>query len=111
MVYVFDIDDTICKKELDTGYESSEPIFERIDIINYLYDMGNTIILHTARGMGRHNNDAEAATKQFYNMTKAQLSDWGVKYHTLFMGKPAGDIYVDDKGIRDEDFFRNEFRT
>jgi hypothetical protein len=110
MTYVFDIDNTICRKEKDTDYTSSTPLYDRIDKINYLYDSGNTIIFHTARGMGRHNNDIDAATKQFYNMTKAQLSQWGVKYHTLFMGKPSGDIYVDDKGMRDEDFFRNEFR-
>ena len=68
MVYVFDIDGTICKKEKDAGYETSSPIFRRIDIINFLYDAGDTIILYTARGMGRHNNDAEAASKQFYNL-------------------------------------------
>ena len=43
-------------------------------------------------------------------MTTDQLNKWGVKYHALFLGKPAGDIYVDDKGIKDEDFFRNELR-
>ncbi len=31
----------------------------------------------------------------------------GVNYHELFMGKPAGDLYIDDKGIKDEDFFSN----
>jgi len=25
----------------------------------------------------------------------------------LFLGKPSGDIYVDDKGIKDEEFFSN----
>ena len=43
-------------------------------------------------------------------MTAEQLNNWGVKYHALFLGKPAGDIYIDDKGIKDEDFFRNELR-
>jgi len=111
MKYVFDIDGTICKKEKDEDYRLSKPIFERIEAINCLYDSGNTIILHTARGMGRHDNDAAAATKQFYVMTKTQLSAWGIKYHSLIMGKPSGDVYVDDKGIRDEDFFKNEFRA
>ena len=43
------------------------------------------------------------------NKTKQQLEKWGVKYHKLFLGKPSGDIYIDDKGIKDEDFFGNEF--
>ena len=38
-------------------------------------------------------------------LTEEQLERWGVKYHQLFLGKPSGDIYIDDKGIKDEDFF------
>ena len=45
-----------------------------------------------------------------YDLTKKQLEDWGVEYHQLFLGKPSGDYYIDDKGIRDEDFFDNELR-
>ena len=41
-------------------------------------------------------------------MTRMQLIEWGVKFDALFLGKPAGDIYIDDKGIKDEDFFKNE---
>ena len=40
-------------------------------------------------------------------LTKNQLETWGVKYHKLFMGKPSGDLYVDDKGVKDEHFFGN----
>ena len=50
-------------------------------------------------------NDCEKSKKAFYDLTVKQLHAWGVKYHQLFLGKPSGDIYVDDKGIRDEDFF------
>jgi hypothetical protein len=55
--------------------------------------------------MGRSGNSAAYAHKAFYELTKEQLSEWGVKYHDLFLGKPAGDFYIDDKGIRDDDFF------
>ena len=37
------------------------------------------------------------AHRRFYKLTKKQR-DWGVKHHGLFMGKPSGDIYIDDKG-------------
>jgi len=110
MTYVFDIDGTLCRKIEGSDYVDSEPIAERIDIVNYLYEEGNTIIMQTARGMGRHENNPQKAIEQFYALTAEQLKSWGVKYHMLFLGKPAGDIYIDDKGIRDEDFFRNEFR-
>tara|TARA_Y100000034_G_C6878857_1_gene402370 strand:- start:344 stop:688 length:345 start_codon:yes stop_codon:yes gene_type:complete len=105
MTYVFDIDGTICAKAQDFDYDACEPMRERIGIINQLYDQGNTIIFHTARGMGRFENNASQAINAFYEMTIEQLESWGVKYHDLFLGKPAGDVYIDDKGASDIDFF------
>lgn len=104
--YVFDIDGTICT---NTGgkYEKAKPIKKRIEIINRLFEEGSQISFLTARGMGRHNNDANKAIAEFYETTKKQLDNWGVKYHALFLGKPCGDIYIDDKGVNDEDFFRD----
>jgi len=107
MVYVFDIDGTICTKTVNFDYDRSEPIIERINKINQLYKDGEIIILLTARGMGRFNNDAEKAKEKFYDMTATQLKKWGVKYHQLFLGKPAGDVYVDDKAIKDVNFFKD----
>ena len=107
MTYVFDIDGTICAKDefSDSNYENSKPIAERVKIVNRLYDEGNTIIFQTARGMGRFENDAEKAIEMFYDFTANQLNSWGIKYHQLFLGKPAGSLYVDDKGMRDIHFF------
>jgi len=109
MIYVFDIDGTICTV---TGgdYASAEPLEERIAAINKLYDKGHTIIFQTARGMGRSGNSAAFAYAAFEKVTRTQLDTWGAQYHQLFLGKPAGDIYIDDKGIKDEDFFTNEIR-
>ena len=105
MNYVFDIDGTICTKVSDGNYLKAEPFRDRIEVINRLYDEGNTIIFQTARGMGRSGNSQAFAWAAFGELTKQQLKEWGVKFHSLFMGKPAGEIYVDDKGIRDTDFF------
>jgi len=104
MVYVFDIDGTICESS-NSEYEMASPIQSRIKKVNDLYDEGHSIIFQTARGMGRSDNSTAYAHKAFYELTKNQLDSWGVKYHGLFLGKPAGDVYVDDKGIKDEDFF------
>lgn len=104
LTYVFDIDGTICT--LSGGiYEEARPIKKRIEKVNELFDQGHTIILNTARGMGRTKNNALLAEKLFREITQQQLNDWGVKYHKLFLGKPSGDIYIDDKGEKDEDFF------
>tara|TARA_R100001443_G_scaffold103792_1_gene112244 strand:- start:124 stop:471 length:348 start_codon:yes stop_codon:yes gene_type:complete len=104
ITYVFDIDGTLCT--LSGGiYEEAKPISHRIQKVNELYNNGHTIILNTARGMGRTKNNALLAEKLFRELTEEQLNNWGVKYHKLFMGKPSGDIYVDDKGEKDEHFF------
>jgi len=107
MTYVFDIDGTICTKAQDFDYETCVPIKIRIGIINQLYDQGNIIIFHTARGMGRFENNASQAVNAFYEMTIEQLEKWGVKYHDLFLGKPAADVYIDDKGASDIEFFNS----
>jgi hypothetical protein len=39
------------------------------------------------------------------NLTKNQLTSWGVKHHELILGKPFADIYIDDGGKTDRDFF------
>jgi hypothetical protein len=70
-----------------------------------LYDKGNYIVYLTARGMGRFNNSRELAEKEFFDFTYNQLRDWGCKFHELHLGKPAGDYYIDDKGINDGLFF------
>jgi hypothetical protein len=106
MRYVFDIDGTICTNT-DGEYTAAKPYIERIEKINKLYDEGNIIIFQTARGMGRSDNCIAYATKSFKELTKNQLEEWGVKYHVLFLGKPSADIYIDDKGEKDEDFFAN----
>jgi hypothetical protein len=106
MTYIFDIDGTICNI---TGgdYEKAEPNEDRIEKINKLHEQGHTIIFHTARGMGRSENCAVTAHGLFFELTSKQLEEWDVKYHTLILGKPAGDLYVDDKGVNDEHFFSN----
>ena len=110
LTYVFDIDGTICSPTKG-DYGFAVPYMNRIKKINELYDDGHTIIFQTARGMGRSDNNVDYAHTAFYNFTRKQLIDWGVKFHDLFLGKPAADVYIDDKGIDDEDFFRNEIRT
>ena len=106
MRYNVDIDGTICYPGKGDGrYTQAVPRWDRIQIINNLYDDGHEIIYHTARGMGTFNNDREAATDKYYDFTIEQLNSWGCKYHALFLGKPAADYYIDDKGIQSNHFF------
>ena len=110
-VYIVDIDGTICDKPngcvLDGKYSNSIPKKDRIEHLNKLYDQGNTIKYFTARGMGTYNNDTKLAEARFREITELQLKVWGCKYHEFIMGKPSGDLYIDDKGINANDFFGN----
>lgn len=103
-IYVFDIDGTLCENTYG-DYKVAKPIELRIRLVNKLFDAGNTIILNTARGMGSSNNNSQIATDKWKDFTITQLNEWGIKYHKIFFGKPAGDIYVDDKGKSDKAFF------
>lgn len=104
--YIFDIDGTICTNT-DGDYGKAKPFVERIKKINKLHDEGNTIIFYTARGMGRTEGNSKEAIRMFFDMTLSQIESWNIKYHRLILGKPAGDFYIDDKGINHEDFFTN----
>ena len=104
--FVFDIDGTICNT-IGSNYVDATPIMYRIEKINELFDAGNIIIFHTARGMGSSANNAEAAKKMWLDLTLKQLSQWNIRFHDLFFGKPSGDIYIDDKGLSDFTFFKD----
>lgn len=98
--FVFDIDGVIALKREDLNYAQAGPNERMIRIVNKLYDWGNEIILFTARGY---------VTKvDWYETTKKQMDDWGVKYHELHMGKPNADYYVDDHMLSLE-FLYHEF--
>lgn len=93
MIVRIDIDDTICfyqdNNKLD--YSKAIPDYDRIKIINELYDQGHYIIYWSSRGM---------ITKiDWYDVTKQQLCDWGVKYHELKLDKPVFDLLIDDKAF------------
>ena len=90
MRYCFDIDGTIFyTNEFYDVVGINRPLIENI---NKLYDDGNVIIIQT----GRHWDKLE--------MTKQQLEKYDVSYHSLVMGKPTADVYVDDKAVRPYEF-------
>ena len=93
--YCFDIDGTICTNT-DGDYELAEPFESRIEHVNSLYAAGHIISVFTARG-STTGIDWRALTEQ-------QLAEWGLRYHTLIMGKPYADLFIDDKAIRADDY-------
>ena len=78
MQIIIDLDGTICHEMRQFSRCLAEPWPNAVETVNKLYDAGNTIIIYSARTwVKRH----------------------GVKYHQLFMGKPIGDVWIDDRAI------------
>ncbi len=100
MVIRVDIDETICISPADRNYANATPIQERIEHINDLYDAGHTIIYWTARGA--------TTWIDWRAVTEKQFEKWGVKYHELYLDKPAYDLFIDDKNINSETYFSDK---
>jgi capsule biosynthesis phosphatase len=97
---VFDCDGVIAKTRDDGDYTKAEPLLHGIEQINEIYDMGYKVILFTARYGDREDQCAQ----RIYGRGYIELVNWldkhGVKYHEVWMGKPAAMLYVDDKAAR-----------
>jgi len=101
MIIFVDIDDTICYylKDIDNkDYNNAQPYLERIKKINDLYNNGNTIIYWTARGTMTGIN--------WFHITYNQLKSWGCLFTELRMNKPKYDLFIDDKNINSNTYFR-----
>jgi uncharacterized HAD superfamily protein len=87
MQIIIDMDGTICSEEKTYSRCLAKPKENAIESINSLYDKGHIIIIYTAR------------TWMEFEMTAAWLKNNNLKYHQLMMGKPIGDIWIDDRAI------------
>ena len=114
MIYCFDLDGTLCTQvdpdnhgvysTIGETYEAAQPLESRIARVNQLYDEGHHILIDTARA-----KSYPEKCEEWRAMTERQLEEWGVKYHELRVGVKFGaDIYIDDRGINDKDFFNSD---
>lgn len=108
MIYVFDLDHTLCVPNLDRAdlhgrYVEAVPIREMIDMVARLRQEGHTIVIHTARRMLTNKGNVAAVCDEVGQLTVDWLTKHGVRYNDLVFGKPYGDYYVDDKAIRPEE--------
>ncbi len=98
-IFAFDIDGTICTT-IGSDYTNSVPLVHRITRVNELFDSGIDIVYFSARG--------SSSGKDLYEFTYNQLISWGCKFSKLILGKPAVDIFIDDKAISDKEFFHGQ---
>lgn len=91
-----DVDGTICTNT-NGDYKNAQPLVDRIQKLNQMFDDGHEIHYWTARG-GNTGIDWSI-------LLLTQLKEWGVKYTSASMGKPVYDVWIDDKAKSDVEFF------
>jgi CMP-N-acetylneuraminic acid synthetase len=89
--FAFDLDGVIAQLAPDNDYTRAEPYGPGVAMVNRLHELGNRIVVYTARGA--------ATGLDWTDTTREQLERWGVRHHELRFGKPAADYYVDDRMI------------
>lgn len=87
MQIIIDLDGTICSEEKTYSRSLAKPLEGAIVNINKLYEAGHVIIIYSAR------------TWMEFEMTTAWLNKYEIKYHQLVLGKPIGDVWIDDRAI------------
>lgn len=100
-----DVDDTICFTQ-NRDYERSVPNEPVIKKLREAREAGYTIILHTARGQGRSNNNISAVADEVMDEIESFCHRFDVPYDMIVIGKPLADAYIDDKAMRPDEFLR-----
>ncbi|HVB02202.1 MAG TPA: hypothetical protein VNE41_00650 [Chitinophagaceae bacterium] len=90
MQIIIDLDGTICSEEKQFSRSLAQPMAGAAEQLDRLYKEGHTLIIYSARGW------------QEFEMTADWLKRHQIPYHQLVMGKPTGDVWIDDRAIRFE---------
>lgn len=100
-----DLDGTICeiRKESETYADVEMKPYAR-ERIQQLRAAGHTIVIYTARNMGSTGHNVGKALKNIGKITLDWLEKNGIEYDEIFFGKPNGDVLIDDRAIRFEDW-------
>jgi hypothetical protein len=87
-----DLDGVLGSEERTFDRPLAKPLPGARDALQKMRDAGHTIIIYTARGWAE------------YRYTKQWLEDNGFPFDGLHMGKPIGDVWIDDRAIRHENW-------
>lgn len=102
---VFDIDGTICpNKKKDQEYKDLIPYPEIVASMKEYKAQGFHIVLATARNMVTHGGNHGLLCAKTLPVLIEWLDSWGIPYDEIHMGKPYGQLYIDDKAVRPDEF-------
>ena len=88
MQLIIDLDGTICTEEKTFSRSMAKPIKGAKKAIDSLKENGHTVIIYSAR------------TWNEYEMTVNWLKTNKIQYDQLILGKPIGDIWIDDRALK-----------
>lgn len=94
----FDVDGVVSHST--RPYRECEPYTEAVRCIRLLKEAGMLIYYFTARGMDKYGQNQQKAREAHEQELIDWLAKWDIPNDGVFMGKPACDIYLDDKGMR-----------
>lgn len=92
MQIIIDLDGTICTEEKSFSRSLAKVQVGAYEAITKLYNDGHTIIIYSGR------------TWMEYEMTVDWLLKNKIPYHQLVMGKPIGDVWIDDRALHFENW-------
>ncbi len=88
MQIIIDLDGTICTEEKQFSRSLARPLPGASGQISRLMEEGHTVIIYSARSW------------QEFEMTRDWLARYQIPYSQLVMGKPTGDLWIDDRAVR-----------
>jgi len=98
MRFCFDLDNTlVTRPRIAHDYTTVDPVVEMIQLVRELKDAGHVIIIHSDRGMSRHDGNVGRIMAELGPITFKTLADFNIPYDEIYFGKPHADIYIDDK--------------
>ncbi len=103
--FCFDLDGTICEnKKPGETYADVKPLPGAVEFIKKLKEDGHYVIILTARNMVTHNNNVGKVIANQAPIVIDWLKRYDVPHDELHFGKPHADYFIDDKGIKFENY-------
>lgn len=97
MRFCFDLDKTILNEAED--YCFCTPKRDVVAYMQELHALGHTIIIYTARKMHTHEGNLGKVIQDIGMLTAQQIETFKIPCDELYFGKPAADVYIDDKAV------------
>lgn len=98
--YCFDLDNTLLTYPTKRDdYSTVKPIKRNIDLLKRLKELGNTIIIYTARRMKTHSGNVNKVFMDQGVIVFDTLKKFNIPYDEIYFGKPYAHYYIDDLAV------------